>query len=164
MREMWGWPETREMPEVVESFDYLIRTQFSFQVDEWALSCILDGLAEQEVNVNAYFHTKLDKEIHLVKIVLGSSTSEKIKDLQAFRRVMRSYGLPFKERQVIQVIKLPAGQSGQLNDLFGALWCELLVESMYLGENTNVFLDTSDLERAIEKLSEAVLVLCPKRY
>ena len=60
----------REMPEVVESFDYLIRTQFSFHVDDWALSCILDGLAEQEVNVNAYFHTKLDEDTHLVKIVL----------------------------------------------------------------------------------------------
>lgn len=152
----------REMPEVVESFDYLIRTQFSFQVDDWALSCILDGLAEQEVNVNAYFHTKLDEETHLVKKVLGSSTGETTKDLQGMRRVLRGYGIPFKERQVIQVVKLPAGQSGQLNDLFGALWCELQVESMYLGENTNVFLDTSDLERAIEILSHSDLIICPK--
>lgn len=152
----------REMPEVVESFDYLIRTQFSFQVDDWALSCILDGLAEQEVNINAFFHTKLDEKAHLVKLVLGSSTAETTQELQVLRRILRGYGLPFKERQVIQVVKLPAGQSGQLNDLFGAIWCELQVESMYLGENTNVFLDTSDLERAIEILSEAVLVLCPK--
>jgi hypothetical protein len=152
----------REMPEVVESFDYLVRTQFSFQVDDWALSCILDGLAEQQVNVNAYFHTKLDGDIHLVKLVLGSSTAETTQDLQTMRRVFRGYGLPFKERQVIQVVKLPAGKSGQLNDLFGALWCELQLESMYIGENTNVFLDTSDLERAIDILSEAVLVLCQK--
>lgn len=152
----------REMPEVVESFDYLVRTQFSFQVDDWALSCILDGLAEQKVNVNAYFHTKVSGDIHLVKLVLGSSTAETTQDLQIMRRVLRGYGLPFKERQVIQVVKLPAGKSGQLNDLFGALWCELQMESMYIGENTNVFLDTSDLERAIDILSEAVLVLCKK--
>ncbi|TYS58416.1 hypothetical protein FZC74_11430 [Sutcliffiella horikoshii] len=154
----------REMPEVVESFDYLIRTQFSFQVDNWALSFMLDGLAEQEVNVNAYFHTKLDEDTHLVKIVLGSSMGETTKDLQGMRRVLRGYGIPFKERQVIQVVKLPAGQSGQLNDLFGALWCELQVESMYLGENTNVFLDTSDLERAIEILSHSDLIIFPKNY
>ncbi|WP_010191915.1 hypothetical protein [Bacillus sp. m3-13] len=152
----------REMPEVVESFDYLIRTQFSFQVDDWALSCILDGLAEQEVNVNAYFHTKLDAATHLVKIVLGSSNGETTKELQGMRRVLRGYGIPFKERQVIQVVKLPAGQSGQLNDLFGALWCELHMESMYIGENTNVFLDTSELERAIEILSHTDLIICPK--
>lgn len=152
----------RETPEVVESFDYLIRTQFSFKVDDWALSCILDGLAEQEINVNAYFHTKLDEDTHLVKIVVGNSNGETTRDLQGVRRVLRGYGIPFKERQVIQVVKLPAGQSGQLNDLFGALWCELQVESMYIGENTNVFLDTSDLERAIEILSHSDLIVCPK--
>ncbi|KMJ57257.1 hypothetical protein AB685_17815 [Bacillus sp. LL01] len=152
----------REMPEVVESFDYLIRTQFSFDVDEWALSCIMDGLGEQQVNINAYFHSKTNDGTHLVKLVLGSSEAETSQDLQALRRVLRGYGLGFKERQVIQVVKLPAGKSGQLNDLFGALWCELQVESMYLGENTNVFLDTSDIERAIDILSDPVMFVCEK--
>ena len=152
----------REIPEIVESFEYLIRTQFSFDVNEPTLSCILWRLSEEDVNINAYFHSRTENGNHLVKMVLGNSAAETSQNSQAIRRILRGYCLPFQERQVIQVIKLPAGKSGQLNDLFGALWCELDVVSMYIGENTNVFLDTSDLERAIEILSEPVLFVCEK--
>jgi hypothetical protein len=152
----------RETPEMVESFDYLIRTQFSFQSNDQTLSCVLNGLSQQNVNVNAYFHTKEDAQKHLVKIVLGSSKAETPQELQVMRRILRNFRLRFKERQVIQVIKLPAGKSGQLNDLFGALWCDMQIESMYIGEDTNVYVDSSDIERAIEILSSPVMVVCPK--
>ncbi|WP_078382235.1 hypothetical protein [Sutcliffiella halmapala] len=149
------------MTTTTDSFEYLIRTQFAFSTDASALSCILDGIAERKINVNAFQQTKANNLYH-VRLVIGSSESENTRDLYGVRKVLSSLKQKFTEKQVIQIIQLRAGRPGQINELFAALWCHVTVNSIYIGEKTNVYVDTSDIEQTISILSQEELELCEK--
>lgn len=149
----------------MKRFKFRIRTQFSFTVNDRTLSCILKGIADQKVNIDGYFQTKIRKKTNcnVVRLVVGPVEFETQKDLRVVRRVLRTLGVKFQEKKIIQVFGFPAEVPGIINNLFGALWCKLKVKAIYLGEKSKIYLDVSDIPKTIQILSEGKITQCPKR-
>ncbi|MGD6830607.1 hypothetical protein ACQCT5_00500 [Sutcliffiella halmapala] len=147
------------MPTNNDSFEYLLRTQFSFTVDDATLDSILKAIAEQKININAYAQIKNSSQ-NLIRLVVGSSEAENPSDLQGIRRILMPLRLKIQEKQVIQIIRLRAGKAGQIQDIFSSLWCKVEVKAIYIGEKTNVYVETTDLDQLINILSEEEIEPC----
>ncbi|MFE7062961.1 hypothetical protein ACFVAD_12505 [Sutcliffiella sp. NPDC057660] len=147
------------MPTTNNSFEYLLRTQFSFTVDDLTLTNLLKALAEQKLNINAYAQLKSNSQ-NFVRVVVGSSEAETPAETLSVRRILRGLKVNFLEKQVIQIIRLRAGKAGQIDDIFSSLWCKVEVRAIYIGEKTNVFVETSDLDQLISILSQEEIEPC----
>ncbi|NMH72159.1 hypothetical protein HF078_03625 [Bacillus sp. RO2] len=134
--------------------NFNIRTQFTFTVSDRDLSRILNGLAEESVNINGYFQTLAGKKFNFVRMVVGTSAEERERDIRAVRKVMKRVGVRYRENQVIQLLDSISGVPGQINAIFGTLWCKMQVRAVYLGEDSTIYLDVSNIGYAIRLLSE----------
>ncbi|ANX11734.1 hypothetical protein ABE41_006910 [Fictibacillus arsenicus] len=143
---------------------YSLKTQFSFCVSDKKLSCILSEIANQGININGYeqsvFPTK--RNFNMVRLVPGTTESQTKDDYYTVIAILRDFGVCFNQKKVIQILDLPAGVPGQINTIFGALWCKVDVFSIYIGENDSLYLDVSDNHKAICKLSQDPIKQCPK--
>ncbi|NLP52571.1 hypothetical protein [Bacillus sp. RO1] len=142
--------------------NFNIRTQFTFTVSDPDLSRILNGLAEESVNVNGYFQTLAGKKFNFIRMVVGTSVEERERDIRAVRKVMKRVGVRYRENQVIQLLDSISGVPGQINAIFGMLWCKMQVRAVYLGEDSNIYLDVSNIGYAIRLLSEENTPRCLK--
>lgn len=142
-----------------DSFDYLLRTQFSFTADDPALASLLKVVADQKLNINAFAQLK-GNDTNYVRLVVGSSEAETPLEVQTVRRTLRSLKIRFQEKQVIQIIRLRAGRAGQIDDIYSALWCKVDVRAIYIGEKTNVYVETTDLDQVINILSSETIEPC----
>ncbi len=134
--------------------DFNIRTQFTFTISDRHLSRILNGLAEESVNINGYFQTLAGKKYNFVRMVVGTTAEERESDIRTVRKVMKQVGVRYKENQIIQLLDRVSGLPGQVNTIFGTLWCKMQVRAVYLGEDNNIYLDVSNIGYAIRLLSE----------
>lgn len=72
-------------------FAYKIRTQFSFIVDDPTLSCILNGIASQNISITGYLQTKplvtADNDFgsNLVRLAVGSPDAETSRDIEGVK-------------------------------------------------------------------------------
>lgn len=152
-------------------FSYKLRTQFSFIAEDRTLSLILSGIAEQAINITGYLQTKsfetgvkscnaMVSKCNLVRLVVGSPDAETSRDLLGVTRVLRSLGVSFLQKEVIQVLEIQPGVPGVINSIFGALWCREQVNAIYLGEETRLFLDVANNTKAIQILSQTPVRQC----
>ncbi len=153
-------------------FAFKIRTQFSFSVDDPTLSCILNSIANQDISITGYFQTKHfeidssrndNEKFNFVRLVVGSPDAETSRDLMGVRDVLNSLGVKFQEKSVIQVVQIAPGIPGIINGLFGALWCRVTLNALYLGEETRLFIDVSDICKALLILGKVPLEQCPRQ-
>lgn len=147
------------MPTTNNSFAYLLRTQFSFTVDDSTLASLLKSIAGQKLNINAFSQLK-SNDLNFVRLVVGSSEAETPADLQSIRRILRGMKVRSQEKQVIQIIRLRAGKAGQINDIYASLWFKVEVRAIYMGEKSNVYVETSDLDQVISILSQGEIEPC----
>jgi len=155
-------------------FTFRIRTQFSFTVDDRTLSCILSGIAQRQINITGYIQTKffetgntfsdgLNLNCNVVRLVVGSPDAESSSDLLGVRDVLDTLAVKFQETAVIQVLEITPGVPGIINGIFGALWCRVTVNAIYIGEETRLFIDASDIGQALIILSIPPVEQCPKQ-
>ncbi|MDR6224936.1 hypothetical protein JOE21_000927 [Desmospora profundinema] len=135
-----------------------IRTQFTFVTDDPTLHRILSGIAFTRTNITGYFQTKISNRFNLVKFVVGPPDFERPRDLRIVRSILRFLGVRFQEEKVIQFRRIIPGTPGVINTLFGALWFRVRVKAIYLGEDTRLFLNVSDVNRAIHILRQRNIV------
>ncbi|WP_078382236.1 hypothetical protein [Sutcliffiella halmapala] len=145
-----------------QCLDFNIRTQFTFHVNDLTFSCLLSGLAEQGVNINGFLQTIEKKRLNFVRMVVGYTNQETENDLRIMRKILRRLDVKFQEKPIIQLLDLPSDVPGQVNTIFGALWCNLQVNAMYIGEATNLYLDVSHIGNAIRILSQTDPEQCLK--
>lgn len=138
----------------MSNFDFDIRTQFTFQTGYGKLNSVLNGLTEEGININGYFQTVANRKTHFVRMVVGTSDDEDLQELKKVKKILRKYSVKFQEKQVIQILDLPAGVPGQVSTIYGALWSKLQVNAIYLGEDNNLYLDASHIGQAIKILSK----------
>ncbi|RLQ94619.1 hypothetical protein [Falsibacillus albus] len=149
-------------------FQFNIRTQFSFLVDDETLSCILAGIAAENpesVNLTGFMQTKLfnpddccerNTGCNIVRVVPGQIDSETIEDINRVEDVLNTLGVDYQMKAVIQIANIVPGVPGIVNAIFGALFCQVTVEAFYPGENTRLILDvkTEDLSKALAILEQ----------
>ncbi len=135
-------------------FRYSIRTQFNFNVQDRKLSCILSNISERRINITGFVQLKKANRCNLVKLVVGTADAESANDLRLVRKVLRLFVIKFEEKQVIQIRNITPGVPGVFNSTFGALWCKVRVKAFYPGEKSRLFLQVSDVKRAIRILSK----------
>jgi hypothetical protein len=148
-------------------FAYKIRTQFSFLADDQKLSRVLGGIAGRDISITGYLQTILPEDArgcsNLVRLVVGSPDSETAADIGGVRSVLGSLDIEFQEDPVIQVLLIAPGIPGILSGIFAALWRRVQVNAMYLGEETRIFVDVSDVCKALFILSQTTAEKSPKR-
>ncbi len=144
------------------TFTFNIRTQYTFLANDRTLSCILSGIAKKKINITGFLQTKIRNHFNFVRLVVGSPDAETKHDLRVARQVLTSLGVKFQEEKVIQVLRITPGVPGVINRIFGALWCKVKVKSFYIGEETRLFLNVSNIHKAIKILSQTKVVQCPK--
>jgi hypothetical protein len=99
--------------------------------------------------------------LNLVRLAVGSPNEETDRDLTGVRNVLKSLNVEFQEKPVIQVLLITPGIPGIINGLFGVLWCNVKVNAFYIGEETRLFIDVSDVCKALMSLAEMPLHQCP---
>lgn len=140
-----------------DDFTYLIRTQFTFYANDRTLSCVLGDIAGKGVSITGYMQTKIDKT-NLVRLVVGPPGAVSSSDTRTARNVLKSLGVKFREKKILQVLGIVAGTPGIISRIFRALWRKVTVKALYLGENSNIFVDTSNLSKAIQILKQSNLI------
>lgn len=134
--------------------NYKLRTQFTFVVNDQTLNCILSRIASHSVNIAAFFTTKKNGKINFVRLVVGSSKSETIQELGVVIKTLNSFGVRFKVEKVIELFTIPAGIPGGYNRVIGSLWCKVQLKSFYVGEDNVIYLNVSNIKKAIGILSQ----------
>ncbi len=141
---------------------FTLRTQFTFIANDITLSCILSGIAENSVNIAGFFTTRNANNINFVRLVAGSSESESMEDLLVVTKTLKSFHVKFEEEKVLALATIPAGIPGGYNRVIGSLWCKMKLESFYVGEDNIIYLNVSNIKKAIEILSQENVKQCPK--
>lgn len=146
-------------------FRFILKTQFTFCVSDEQLSCILNKIANQGININGYeqsvCQTKCN-QINMIRLVPGTTDVQGNNDVITVISILRKLDVMFRQKKVIQILDLPPGVPGQINAIFGVLWCKVNVFSIYLGEDNTLYLDVSNNEKAIRILSSNQVIQCPK--
>lgn len=140
------------------------RTQFTFTANDQTFSNTLNGIAKHSVNLVGLTATKNRDQKNFVKIVAGTSESETNRDLNVVRKTLGSQNVSYKEELIIALSNIPAGVPGVFNQLYGSMWCEVEVKSIYLGENDIVFLNVSNIKKATDILMQENLKRCQNDY
>lgn len=143
--------------------DFPLRTQFTFFVDDITLSCILSRIAENTVNIAGFFATRIASDNYQVRMVVGSSVSENRRELDVVRKTLDCFHVCFEEEKVIAITSIPAGIPGGYNRVIGALWCKVELKAFYVGEDNVIYLNVSDIHKAMDILSQDPIKQCPKR-
>jgi hypothetical protein len=130
-----------------------IRLEFSFSVNDETLNNILAGLAARGVSLTGYMITKMDS-INFARIVVGPPQSNSPRDNYVVREVLRSAGVRFQEKKVIQLLGLEAGTPGVLSRIFQALFHQVRVNAIYAGELNAIFLNVSNINLALRLLKQ----------
>lgn len=146
------------------SLNYNLRTQFYFMTDQRTLSHILNQLSLYRINMNGYVQTEVvrdDSKLNILRIVTGTTEGENEYDLNTMRNILKHYRVRFQEKLVVQVLEILPEAPGQINTIYGSLWCKLSVNAIYVGEDTKIYLDVSDINQTIEILTQPDLEMCP---
>ncbi|WBW96713.1 hypothetical protein [Oceanirhabdus sp. W0125-5] len=152
-------------------FTFKLRTQFSFIVDDCTLSHILDCIAKKGINITGYFQTKLFDpnnkchpkfDLNLVRLVVGSTDCESNKDLLGVKEVLCYHCVDFEEKYVIQVVNITPGTPGLFSSINKALLCNVTINALYEGEESEFFIDVSDICKALKILSKPPVKHCEK--
>ncbi|WP_261132076.1 hypothetical protein [Bacillus sp. Marseille-Q3570] len=141
------------------AFSYNVRTQFTFMTDHRTLSEILNQLATDGININGYEQIA-EHQCNLVKLVVGRSDGESTHDLLVTKSTLRHFGVRFQTKPILQVLNIASGIPGQVNTIYGALFCRVDVDAIYIGENDNLYVEVSDLDKAIWILSQENVPSC----
>ncbi|MDM5340468.1 hypothetical protein QUF84_25060 [Fictibacillus enclensis] len=139
---------------------YNIRNQFVIGVNDRTLAKLLKTLALNGININGFQQHKTSSFQNIFRFVVGKTEGENNNDLQTVRGILKQLQVEWWEKKVIQILEIASGAPGQLGMVYGALWCRVKIETIYLGENTKLYLDVSDNQEAIFILSAPELKLC----
>ncbi|MBT2698522.1 hypothetical protein J7E79_13995 [Bacillus sp. ISL-40] len=142
------------------NYDLNFRMQFTFMADDRTLACILRQIAANAVNLVSLVITKSRNKNNFIRLVAGTSESETSRDLRVVRKTLQSQHITFKEEEIITISNIPAGIPGVFSRFYNSLWCKVEVKSVYLGENDIIFINVSNVKKAVEILSQQNLIPC----
>lgn len=146
----------------LENTGIIIRTEFSFITDDQTLASILAMIAEGEVNISGYFTTRTKDKQNFVRLVPGTNDSESKRDLQVVRKTLQALNVRFCKERIVTIssTEVPAGIPGGYSHIYSKLWCRVDVRSFYQGEGHFVYLNVSNLGKAVEILLDDNLGPC----
>ncbi|MEB3103589.1 hypothetical protein [Ferviditalea candida] len=139
------------------NFTYLTRTQFTFYASDSILNSVLGGIAGKRVSIAGYMQTKIGKT-NLVRLVVGPQGAVSISDTATARNVLKSLGVRLRMKKVLQVLGIVAGTPGIIRSIYRSLYHKVTVYAIYLGENSNIFVDTCNPSRTIQILKRNNLI------
>ena len=144
----------------IPPFQVNIRPQFTIQVTDEQLACVLTILANQSVNIVGYFiHKDKSTGLNTVKFVAGPTTSSDIAGTGTQNttacQVLKFLDIPFKVKQVIQILNPSpiGGTPGVVRQFYIALSGHVSVKASYVGETNpglgvSLIFETDDPQKA----------------
>ena len=120
-------------------------------------------IAGNTVNIAGFFTTKDTNNKNFARLVAGSSESESTHDLFVVTKALNNFDVRFIEEKVIALSAIPAGIPGGYNRVIGSLWCKVKLKAFYVGENNIIYINVSNIKKAIKILSQENLQQCPKK-
>jgi hypothetical protein len=144
-------------------FQFQVYRQFTFEANDRIVSCFLNELAINLVNITGYIQVKETNGSIFIKVIVGTPTVQSTRELELTRRTLRSLCVNYREKDVIQVYGFPPVTPGIINALYGALWCKVNVESITIGEDNVLYIDVDNVDEALRILNKPVLRRCPTK-
>ncbi|BCB02801.1 hypothetical protein [Bacillus sp. KH172YL63] len=138
-------------------FQFQVYRQFTFQVNDRILSSFYNELAMEDINITGLVQVKEKNGTNFVKIVVGTPSQQTYCELETTREVLRSLCVKFQEYDIIQVYGFPPETPGIVNTLYGALWCKVKVRAIYIGEETLLYIDVNDIDKALYIIDQIVV-------
>ncbi|NEU31741.1 hypothetical protein GN156_13300 [bacterium LRH843] len=114
------------------------------------------------MNIAAFFTVRCGNDHNFVRLVAGSSESEKMRELLVVMETLAFFDVEFKKEKIIALSTIPAGIPGGYNRVVGGLWCKVKLKSFYVGEDNVVYLNVTNTVEAMEILSRENIKQCPK--
>ncbi|TMU88300.1 hypothetical protein FGG79_09435 [Bacillus sp. BHET2] len=145
------------MGERTNGFKFQLYRQFTFQTNDRIVSSFFNDLAMEEINITGLVQVKEKNGTNFMKVVVGTPVVQTTNDLETTRCVLRSLGVKFLEYDIIQVYGFPPETPGIVNILYSALWCKVKVRAIYIGEDTLLYIDVRDTEKALCILNQIVV-------
>ena len=141
---------------VKRNSDLNIRTEFSFIVSDLVLASILSDIAQANVNIAGFFTNRTKTNKNFVRLVPGSAEVENKRDLRVVRKTLQAHKIHYKEQKIITISpnRIPSGVPGGYSNIYSSLWCRVKVKSFYVGEKDFVYLNVSNIKKALEILSK----------
>jgi hypothetical protein len=142
--------------------DLNIRTEFSFIVSDPVLASILSAIAQANVNIAGFFTNKTKTNKNFVRLVPGTAEVETKRDVQVLRKTLQAHKIQYKEQKVISISpnRILPGVPGGYSLIFSSLWCRVKVNSIYLGEEHYIFVNVSNIKKALAILSKENVKPC----
>ncbi len=140
--------------------NYLIRTQFSFRVNDAVLNTLLGRIADNGTSITGYAQIKSSQFYNLnsVRMVVGPPASINPAAVRFVRNLLTSRGIRFQEERVIQILKTVPGTPGVIRSIYRALRLNVKVKAIYLGEATAIFVNTSNVAKSIQILKQKKII------
>jgi hypothetical protein len=130
-----------------------IRQQFTFTANDETLNRVLEEISDEGVSFTAFTITRMS-DTNLVRIVVGPPRSNDPASNRVVREILRSEGVRFQEEEVIQLLGLRTGTTGVLSRIYRALFREVKVKAIYLGEENAIIISVSDVQTALRLLEQ----------
>lgn len=134
-----------------------LRQEFSFYVNDEALSTILKNIAAEGVTIAAFTITKMDMgSVNRVRLVVGPDSSNSSHANLVARDALQSLGVRYHQEEVIQIIGNPR-TPGVLSSILQTLFHHVVVFATYSGVNS-IILNVSDIQTALQLLKENSII------
>jgi hypothetical protein len=136
-------------------FILLLRTQFNFSTDPTTLDNILNEIANQHVSITAFLLNQ-NKSCLDVKLVVGlpDSLANDCAWNTIVSSILRSNNVKFHTKEIVQAIGSESGVPGIIAKLYTALYKVVTIYTIYIGENTNLFIDSNNNCKVLQNLSK----------
>lgn len=128
-----------------------IVVQFTVFTNEKYLSSLLNTLAENNLNISAYYLNTEDKKVKFVFIV-GEDNIQSSSDVNITRSILRQNKFEFEESKVIRLSNLDNFSS--LSYHYNKLIKTLTVYNSYIGSNGSIIYETCCPTKTIKVLNE----------
>lgn len=132
----------------------MIRTQFTITASASRLSTTLDAIADADINICALSLIRTDCRHTTCRFVVGTSSAEIRKDVQAVKSILKDNDLCYKDEDVLQVFFLD-NDAGEFSNVYSALAEEIKVYAAYMGEEDSCIFQVNNLcsaERIVDHL------------
>jgi hypothetical protein len=131
----------------------VLRQEFSFYASDEVLNTILKNIAAKGITIVAFTIAKLDiGRVNFVRIVAGPLSSNSSQANQAVQEILRSAGIRYHQKEVIQII-ITAPAPGILSSVLQALSHHVVMYAAYSGINS-IILNVSNPQTVIQVLKQ----------
>lgn len=137
------------------SFSFLKRKVFEYTIKGSTNSSILQELVNNDISITASNFNLLCNGKYLIRIVVGLPDNKSKDKLwnKKFEIILKNKCVEYTISNILEVIGIKSGVPGFLSSIYSSLYPKVIIEYMFLGEDTYLYVKTNNFCLSKEILS-----------